>query len=798
MKILQIDKDTLPDNAEVGGKCSSLIQMMNIGMNVPNAMVLTTRAYEYQAIQCGLNEKIFPLIERQDWPEVEKTASETIENHSLDKHLTTMLLQRYSQMKSPIVAVRSSATCEDQEGVSAAGQYESYLNIQDAEGLLLAVRKCWASLWSHRALVYRHRRSIDQFSAKMAVIIQEMVPADAAGVLFTQDPLLSDQNHIRVEMVRGLGDALVSGDMSGDIFRFNRKTLAKSEDKNSSELLPSALQKELCRMVLRIEEHFGVPQDIEFAIAWGTIHFLQARPMTGLLETSIDQIGTLGKPSHLDKKIKPFADERYVVAPRPLDNLVVNLLLGGHIHSIREGGAFIKKRDEEEVMSQLWRQAYRLPQVDRLWLMYFRGVPLLLQQLKKDWLIWWENGPANELKSVSQLLDFSSMETDELFTHTEMILNTWKKVMYKRMSAAGGVHAQSLLRQLVGLAVGLKKRDEVMSNIMVGIKTPTLDLNDDLWKLSRLACQNPEVFLAVRDEAPHRLEKIYEGRKFMESFRAFIDQHGHREGACWYLTSPTWRNDQKQVWRLLASLVDAGKRSGNPEHAQARQQVAFSLVEKRLRYIPGLRGAFRWLWQHLHRLNEFREKSHYDLTRPLDTLQKISYEWGRRLFDRGILEREDDISYLTYEEVREWLCRAPPPMDAVQDLLARRHATYRLVNANWQAERSGILAKGKALKGIAASPGIAQGKVRIIRGEHEFGKLLAGEVLVCPYTNPAWTPLFTTAIAVVTETGGLASHAAIVAREYGIPAVMAIPGVTHTLEEGQEIQVNGNRGVVVH
>jgi phosphohistidine swiveling domain-containing protein len=797
MKVLQINKDTLSNNAEVGGKCSSLIQMKQLGMNVPNALVITTAAYENQAIQCGLNEKIFPLIEKQDWSKVEKIASEILKHCSLDEDLTTILLDRYYQMKNPVVAVRSSATCEDQEGVSAAGQYETYLNIQGAESLLLSVRNCWASLWSRRALVYRQRRAIDQLSARMAVIIQEMIPADAAGVLFTQDPLLPDHNHIRIEIVPGLSEALVSGDIGGDIFRVDRETFAENGDKNNSELLPPNLLKELCSMALRIEDHFAAPQDIEFAIARGTIHLLQARPMTALLETSVDHLEPLGKTSLLDKMIKPFADERYVVAPRPLDNLVVKRLLGGHIYSIRKGGAVIKEKDEKKVMDQLWRQAYRMPPIHRLWLMYFRGVPLLFRQLKTDWLSWWENGPAEELQTVSQLLNFSSMKNEELFSRANIILNVWEKVMNKRMNAAGGVHAESLLRQLVALAVGLKKRDKVMSNLMAGIETPTLNLNEDLWQLSRLACRNPEVLVAVRDEAPHRLQETREGRNFMEFFRAFLDKHGHREGSCWYLTSPTWRHDQKQVWRLLASLVDAENRTGNPEHARSRHQAALSLVEKRLRHIPGLRGAFRWLWHHLYRLNEFREKSHYDLTRPLDALQEISYEWGRRLFDRGVLEREDDIGYLTYEEIREWLCREPPSMDTVRELLARRHATYRLVNANWQAERAGVFAKGKVLKGIAASPGIIQGKVRIIRGEHEFGKLLAGEVLVCPYTNPAWTPLFTTAIAVVTETGGLASHAAIVAREYGIPAVMAIPGVTRTLKEGQAIQVDGNRGVVV-
>lgn len=796
MKVLQIDENTCSDNDEIGGKCSSLISLIRLGMNVPNTIVLSTSAYEDQAIQCGLHEKLFPLIEAQDWAGVEQSAFDILTHCPLDKDLSAMLLDQYSQMKSQVVAVRSSATCEDQEGASSAGQYETFLNIQSAEDLLMAVRKCWASLWSRRALVYRQRQAMDQFSARMAVIIQEMVPADAAGVLFTQDPLLPGENHIRIEIVSGLGDALVSGDISGDVYRVDRTTLTETGKKSGSELLTPRLLQELCGMALRIEKHFAAPQDIEFAITQDTIHFLQSRPMTALMKASVDSLEPLGRPSFLDKMIKPFVDERYVIAPRPLDNVVVKRLLGGHLYSLKEIGAVIKKKDEEKVMGQLWRQAYRLPPIHRLWFLCFCGVPLIFRQSKTDWLSWWENGPSGELQAVSELLNFTSMGDAELFSCADTILTVWEKHLYKRMSAAGGVQIEPLLRLLVGVVVGATRRDEVMSNLMAGIETPTLSLNEDLWQLSRLARQNPEVLTAVRNEASHRLQETAEGRDFIKTFRAFIDKHGHREGSCWYLTTPTWRHDQKQVWRLLASLVDAEERTGNPAHARARQQAALLLVEKRLRYIPGLRGAFRWLWHHLYRLNAFREKSHYDLTRPLDALQEISYEWGRRLFERGILEHEDDIYYLTYEEIRKWLCTQPPAKDTVRELLARRRATYRLVNANWQTERAGVLAKGKVLKGISASPGIIRGNVRIIRGEYEFGKLLAGEVLVCSYTNPAWTPLFATASAVVTETGGLASHAAIVAREYGIPAVMGIPGITRTLKTGQEVQVDGTRGIV--
>ena len=796
MKILQISKNISSDNTEVGGKCVSLIQMIQQGMNVPAAIVLTTSVYENQAIQCGLHEKIFPLIEEQDWTGVEQTAFEILRHCCLNENFISTILERYNHMKSPLVAVRSSATCEDQKEASSAGQYESYLNVEGKDALLQAVRNCWASLWSRRALIYRHRRDIDHFTAKMAVIIQEMISADMAGVLFTQDPLRQDDQHILVEVVPGLGEALVSGDVVGDVYRVDKTSLTEIGKKNESGLLDSNLLVELCDIAKRLEGYFGAPQDIEFAIAQKTIHLLQSRPMTAIKKTFIDPLQPLGKPSILDKMIKPFADERYVFAPLPLDNLVVTRLIGAHIYGIRELGAIIKEKDEKEVMDQLWRQAYRLPPVHQLWKMYVLGVPLLFKQLKTDWLDWWVNGPEEELKIVSELPDLLEMEDADIFARIEKILSVWEPHLFKRMNAAGGIHAEPLLRLFVTLTVGAKKSSQVMADLMADIETPTIGLNEELWHLSRMALRSPEVLAAVREVEPHRLGKTKNGRSFLESYRSFIDKHGHREGSCWYLTTPTWRHDQKQVWRILSSLVDAKTRTGNPEQTNSRHLEALSLVEKRLRYVPGLRHVFRSLWHKLYRLNAFREKSHYDLTRPLDALQKLFYELGHRLINRGILERETDIGYLTYEEIQEWLGNSPPMMDAVHELLMSRKATYRLVNENWQAERAGFRAKGSDAKGIAASPGIIHGKVRIILGEHDFDKLQAGEVLVCPYTNPAWTPLFATAKAVVTETGGLASHAAIVAREYGIPAVMAIPGITRTLKEGQKVQVDGNRGIV--
>ena len=251
-----------------------------------------------------------------------------------------------------------------------------------------------------------------------------------------------------------------------------------------------------------------------------------------------------------------------------------------------------------------------------------------------------------------------------------------------------------------------------------------------------------------------------------------------------------------QVWRLLRSIAEVDEPPAAFEQSGTDHRRARHLVERRLRLIPGLRPCFRGLLQALRNLTAFREQSHFDLTRVLAALQEIAAEWGRRLAKRGVLSTTDDVYYLTHDEVRDWLLGDAPEANDVHRLLAHRMATYQLANTRWQTDRYTEKTRGAALKGIPTSPGVVTGKARIIRGEHQFERLRPGEVLVCPYTTPAWTPLFTSAAAVVTETGGAASHAAIVAREYGIPAVMAVRGAVRALEDGVEILVDGDRGVV--
>jgi pyruvate,water dikinase len=364
------------------------------------------------------------------------------------------------------------------------------------------------------------------------------------------------------------------------------------------------------------------------------------------------------------------------------------------------------------------------------------------------------------------------------------------------MYAASAYRAESWLKWLTAMAVGRRKRDRILPELFSGLTHPTFEANVALWRLSRRAREIPAVHSAVRDLEPERLETTREGKQFLCAFRGFLDAYGHRESTCWYLSTPTWRCDPMQAWRLLRSMAEVEEPPAYLEQPRKDHRQARALVERRLRFLPGLRPLFRWLLRALRTLTAFREHSHFDLTRVLAALQEIAGEWGRRLVERGALRTANDVFYLTPDEVRDWLLGdAPDPRD-VQRLLVQRLATYQLANTRWQAERYTENVRGAALTGTATSAGVVTGKVRIVRGEHQFERLEPGEVLVCPYTTPAWTPLFTSAAAVVTETGGAASHAAIVAREYGIPAVMGVRGAVRVLEDGVEILVDGDRGLV--
>jgi len=772
--------------AQFGGKAAALGRLLDWGLPVPDGFVLTTAAYDEHAARTGLLAALTPALQRRAWPEVEQTSARLLLTTTpLDSVLETQLAAAWRALSSPTVAVRSSATAEDMDGASFAGQYESFLRVADLPALVDAVRRCWASLWNRRSLHYRSERGLPPETTKMAVIVQRLVPADAAGVLFTVDPLSQDRGRMLLEVVPGLGEALVSGRARGESCTLDRAARKLCPVGPPPRLLPLAQLRELGRLALEVERRAGCPQDIEFAVADRRVSLLQARPITTLGEP----VPPLPPPSVMDRRMLALTFERYAIAPRPLDTAVFVRMVGAAAYAGEQFGLVIAPEAYAEFRRTLWHQQYRLPRY-RLTLRALLHPVTSLRLLREDWMTWWLAEPRKTIERIAAPTDLDRLGDAELLDRADAILAAWEGPTNRRFYATCAVDAEKWLQLLVALAVGRRAAPRVTGQLLSGIATPTGEANTALWDLSRLARCDPATLAAIRRDD---WAGVPPDSGFARALREFFAQFGHRESGGFYLSTPTWRHDPTPVRQIIRTLVETEERhaSSASAHDEAR-----ALVEQRLRRVSWLRRRFIALLEQIRTLHRFREVSHFDLTRPLDALQTIAAEIGRRLRARGLATADDDVFYLTFDEVRQWLVSGPPNETTPKEFIARRRATYRLVNARWQAARPRPKAGDTVLHGTAASPGRVRGVARIVLDEAQFDRLHPGEILVCPHSNPSWTPLFLTASAVVSDTGSAASHAAIVAREYGLPAVLAVTGATQLIRDGEVIDVDGDRGVV--
>ncbi len=717
------------DAAVAGGKGANLGEMLTLGLPVPNGFCITTQAYAEQISAWRLGDLLSPLIDQQRWDAAGSEAANAFSSRPLLEPLAREILEAHHRLGAPAVAVRSSATAEDLAEASFAGQQETALNVGGDGELFEAVRRCWASLWSPRALHYRHELGIDHLGVSMALIVQEMVPADAAGVMFTVDPVTRRPARMLVEAAAGLGEAVVSGAVTGDVYHLDRTgdlRVAEGEPVDpDNPLLPNPQLLRLATLGLQLERHFGCPQDVEFALTQGNLYLLQTRPITTLAERETEPIPPESRLDRWQRLVQPLGRERYPLAPKPLDNLFFAAMIEALTDAACGEGLAASPEDVEALKGQLWRDVYvPFPRLRPTWRL-LGSAKYTVRTLDRDWEGWWAEY-REQLLEISRPIPLSTLSDADLAARADAVLAVWRPALKARFQLGAGLRADSWLRALVALAVGPRRASQLASDLMTGLRTRTSETNEALWALSRRFRKEPAVVQAVAGGDLDALGTFEAGRDFLDSMSRFLAEYGHREGATWYLSTPTWRQDSSPLRCLLLGLMET---ESQPKCQDGRYEAARSLVEGRLR---------RW----------------------------------------------------------PWLLGKAPGLPEARRHIKRRKATYRVVNARWQS-RMRLAAGGDGLRGIPASAGTVRATARLVRGEQEWARLKPGEVMVCPYTNPAWTPLFTVAAAMVAETGGATSHAAIVAREYGIPAVMSVPRATRRIADGQEVLVDGSTGRVI-
>jgi pyruvate,water dikinase len=774
------------DLARAGGKGANLGELIRAGLPVPDGFVITTDAYA--AIRVPSRDR------------------ESYERADLPAAVADAISDAYRALGEGPVAVRSSATAEDLPGAAFAGQQDTFLNIAGRADLLDAVRRCWGSLWTERAVAYRDRLGIDPDDVRIAVVVQRMVDADAAGVMFTADPVTGDRDRIVVEAGAGLGEAVVSGLVTPDRFvlwhdgAVQHVTPGRSEvvvraaaggglvhesGRGEASISATALSKqqlaELARRANEVAALFGRPQDIEWAIADGRLWLLQARPMTALPPPPIR-----GRLNPLRRRLAGVLLELLPTRPYPMDmstwlphgpaGLMAKVTESIGLRGAFEG--FLRERDG--VVSALVPP--RPHPTPRIVLAPF----LIASRARRHDPARWESDPRylRYRESVRELaaVDVAGLAWSELIGMPRRALALVEPVADLRIDYLPGAGV-ALVRLIVALR--LSRRRIAVGDLLLDGRSATERANRDLEALAVLVRADSDLARRFASEEP---TDLVPAMRRLPQFAALLAEHGHRESASPLLaTSPTWAEAPEIVVGLVKVLVAAPQRGG-----QARERP-------RIR-IDGLGPRLQRRIERARVAAAFREDTHYEFTRPLPILRAALLEIGRRLAVAGTLDDAGDIWHLRLEEVESLTAPDVPAGEALRARARARSALRGELAGTRLIDPRAVFPHrdaGDALvAGEPAGTGRATGPVRVIREPAEFGRLRPGEVLVCPSTNPSWTPLFQRAAAVVVDSGGIASHAAIVAREYGIPAVMGTAVGSTTLRDGQLVTVDGDTGRV--
>jgi phosphohistidine swiveling domain-containing protein len=806
------------DLASAGGKGANLGELVRHGFPVPSGFVVSTGAYAALLAETTLGAELARLLESEAPGARIRTL---FVEAAMPGRVSADIAAAYASLGSGPVAVRSSATAEDLPGAAFAGQQDTYLNVVGEQSVLRAVVDCWASLWTDRAIAYRQRQGIDPREVGIAVVVQDMVPADTAGVMFSANPVTGERGEIVVDASPGLGEAVVSGRVTPEHYVLDDSGRTRAFTPGSHEVVIRAAAgggteesagtrntrpalnmeqlAELARLARRVQDHFGRPQDMEWAIAGGQLYLLQARPMTALPPPPL-------RLNRFQRLVGPFFVEMFPERPYPLD--VSGWMQRGILAMLRgmAGSVGVVFPSVVELLPEEDGVVLRLvPPVPRPTLRTL-GAPVSVARRARRFnpAQWTQDSRfAAFLENVRRLAaeDPRSLSWREVVGLAEDAFATMRGITELRISYLPGVFVSQLKLRLLLLLLG---KGHLGPALIAGAETRTSQANRALEGLAARVRSHPGLARAFTVLAPGellvRLEDDQEFKEFHAGFQAFLAEYGHRETVSVVLSSaPTWSDAPEVVLGLITSML------GDPR--PAADQTGGALAELTRHPALRIRAVRRYMLSAVGAAKAgmaFREDSHFYATMVLPPLRRALLDLGRRLSEAGVLAEAAEVNHLRFEELAGMDDGGALPAaerERYRRLVLARSAKRRELDGIPLLDPASVFAPARRTPGVLvsgrpASRGQATGTVRIIRGPDEFGLLRSGEILVCPYTNPSWTPLFQRAAAVVVDAGGIGSHAAIVAREYGIPAVMGTGSGTSTLVDGQGVTVDGTLGRV--
>jgi phosphohistidine swiveling domain-containing protein len=800
----------------VGGKAANLGELIRGGFAVPPGFCLTTDAYASAVAAAGDRGRLATV------PVPDEIADAVIRAYRAlgpDSGLDAV----DASGPDAVVAVRSSATAEDLPHASFAGQQDTFLNVSGEDAVLDAVRRCWASLWSERAISYRERNRIDHDAVRLAVVIQQMVDAAVAGVLFTANPVTGRRRQAVIDASPGLGEAVVSGSVNPDQFTVDPD--GRIAERHITHDRPSLTDEQVLALAVRgqrAEAYFGAPQDIEWAIdRAGRIWLTQARAITslyplpeGATEDPLRAYFSVNVVQGVYRPLTPMGLSMFHLMasamarlaghgpPDPLagppsladagGRLFVDLapmLRSGFARSLLNEGLARGEARTGAALGPLLQDP-RIPVVPGATGRFLRGLArFMVRSGAPVTIVRALVNPAKFRESVALLPEqvraaaaAARASEDPVTALARLVLEQQPRAFVKVAPAIvmGGALYEGVSRLLDDLATP----DEVQTVLRSLPHNVTTEMDLELWALAR---------------------RVREGRLTLDdALHEFLQQYGHRGVAEIDIGLPRWREDPAHIRGVLANYLrlDDPEREPGVLFERGRQAAEAMVAEltRRARARNRLLGAVvGFCLKRVRTLNGLREMPKFLIVLLLGEVRTMLQAIGENLAKEDRLDDPDDVFFLRLAELREPgdLHERVAERRAEYDReLLRRHLPRILLSDGTEPERALLpAASDQAITGTPASAGTATGPARVILDP--VGAVLEpGEILVAPSTDPGWTPLFLTAGALVMEMGGAMSHGAVVAREYGIPAVVGAAGATDRIVSGQQVTVDGSAGTV--
>ena len=814
--VLDFSKIRKEDVLTAGGKGANLGEMVSAGINVPKGFVVTADAYK-EFLKINSLEEVFKKEltgSVQDEAELVKTAKklrELISKGKLPDTVINEVKNAYEGLGENVrVAVRSSATAEDLPDASFAGQQETYLNVRGVEEVLLRIVDCYASLWGTRAVSYRANQGYNQLSVAIAVVIQTMIESEKAGVLFTVNPVNENQEEMQINASYGLGESVVSGSVTADNYIVDKSggiislTIGTKEtqiiyaDRETKKVevgkelreKPALSEDEIRALVQAgnaIEKHYGKPMDVEWAIRGGEVYILQARAITTLKENYDELVMSYIKNSKISKMVKKqmaFMLEKMPFAYRVLDYDYMTAINNQKANIFDEAGIKINPNpqiDDDGIQTLpkdvkgINRRIFKLFKTIKMLKDYeycARKCESFMKQYEK------------EIRELKQL-DFEKMGTDECREFLVYSLDLLQRLSYDRFKYA--LFPSALNKDLEKV---LKKADaeHTVFDLYRNLDNKTAVVSGDVENLAKEVKKSDLLKKAII--SGENFETIC---KDFPDFKNLADEFLNKNGFksdynCYCIEGKTFLEDKDRLINIMKPLIlqeDDKKEETNDfsrllaeiEKVSGRKYIEIKKRIEYFRYFHIVREESQYLWETLfYYVRKCLKRTNFLLV-------------GNEDYKAG-------VANLFHKELTEALKRGYLS-ESDKEKINRRNQKYPLAVKVWEASK--VLAfdtAGEVLKGVSGSKGIAVGTARLIKEPKEFYKMNKGDILVCHLTDPEWTPLFGLAGAVVADTGSALSHAAIVAREYGIPAVLGVGFATTKFKDGDRIRVDGDKGEV--